>query len=103
MCQTGTDLIGCGIVEDLASRDCHKEEDLQAKFALCWTHRMEEWDNGGLGVVGSEVGDLFECAMDTIEQQIDLGGIVFEVKCLSAENKHTNGRTGEVLHPDHCA
>lgn len=55
---------------------------------------MEEWDNEGRGVVGSDFGGMFEMAADTVEERIDLGGVVYDVKCFPAENKHTNGRTG---------
>ncbi|GMH40908.1 hypothetical protein BSKO_08812 [Bryopsis sp. KO-2023] len=58
---------------------------------------MNEWENDGCGVVGSDFGQLFQSEQDSELERIDIGGVVFEMESTSRDNKHVNGRTGLML------
>lgn len=65
---------------------------------------MKEWENNGLGVVGSDLGDLFEGQQELANEQVDvLPDGAFDLDLLPTENKHTNSRTGEPEPPGPCS
>lgn len=59
---------------------------------------MKEWENNGSGVVGSDLGDMFEAPQEmVIERMQMLQNQSLDLEYLSTENKHTNSRTGTAI------